>query len=212
MCEPYYGEKVVAWPVGIDADRWAPNPGVAQDIDVLVYDKIRWRREQYEPELLNPIIEALSARRLRVARLRYGSYREEDFHALLPRVRSLLFLCEHETQGIAYQQALACGVPLFAWDRGGFWEDPEYYPHRVRFAPVSSVPYWDDRCGRRFADLNAFHRDFDTFWRSVLDGAFRPREFVLQHLTLERCTRQYLQLVDASHLIPSLPASISATA
>ena len=35
----------------------------------------------------------------------------------------MVFLCEHENQDIAYQQALACGVPILAWDRGGYWQD-----------------------------------------------------------------------------------------
>ena len=25
MCEPYYGDKVLAWPVGIDTDQWKPG-------------------------------------------------------------------------------------------------------------------------------------------------------------------------------------------
>ena len=43
----------------------------------------------------------------------------------------MIFLCEHETQGIAYQQALSRNVPILAWDRGGDWQDPTYYPERV---------------------------------------------------------------------------------
>jgi hypothetical protein len=55
------------------------------------------------------------------------------------------------TQGIAYQQALSCGVPILARDRGGHSQDPSYYPHKVIFSLVTSVPYSDGRCGRRFS-------------------------------------------------------------
>ena len=102
----------------------------------------------------------------------------------MPRSRdaaTMIFLCEHETQGIAYQQALSCGVPILAWDRGGFWQDPEFYPHRVKFAPVSSVPYWDDRCGIKFASIEEFDDACAavlgrSFNRAVRSAGLYPRE------------------------------------
>jgi hypothetical protein len=45
----------------------------------------------------------------------------------------MLFLCEHETRGLAYQEALASNVPILAWDTG-FWLDPRrplYDPNPV---------------------------------------------------------------------------------
>jgi len=36
--------------------------------------------------------------------------------AALSRGRSMLFLCEHETQGLAYQQAIAAGLTILDWD------------------------------------------------------------------------------------------------
>jgi hypothetical protein len=69
----------------------------------------------------------------------------------------MIFLCEQETQGIAYQQALSMNFPIMAWDRGGFWQDPSYYSHKVKFGTVSSVPYWDERCGLTFPETESFH-------------------------------------------------------
>src|SRR5438309_1531345 len=79
-----------------------------------------------------------------------------EFHAALEQCRTMRLLCEHETQGIAYQQALSCNVPILAWERSGYWQDPAYYPDKVKFAPVTSVPYWDDRCGRTFKNAGEF--------------------------------------------------------
>jgi len=106
----------------------------------------------------------------------------------------MIFLCEHETQGIAYQQALACGIPILAWDRGGYWQDPEFYPHQVKFGPVTSVPYWDERCGQTFVDAAEFLEELDQFWADLKH--YSPREYVLQNLTLEICARQYLEHVN----------------
>jgi glycosyltransferase involved in cell wall biosynthesis len=192
MCEPYFGNRVHAWPVGIDTDTWKPSPDAAKDVDVLFYDKVRWDHAQYQTTLLDPIANTLKRRGLRVETLRYGFYEEDDFLRLLGRSRSMLFLCEHETQGIAYQQALSAGVPILAWDRGGFWQDPSYYPDRVRFEPVSSVPYWDARCGTTFRDEQEFREVFDQFWSDVSRHAFDPRGYILEHLTLEKSARAYV--------------------
>lgn len=195
MFASVYGEQVQVWPVGIDTHHWRPNPSAGKAFDFLLYDKVRWRHEEFQRELIEPITQALERRRLRVTYLRYGHYREEDFHALLGSCRAMVFLCEHETQGIAYQQALSCGAPVLAWDRGGFWQDPEYYPHKVRFAPVTSVPYWDECCGVKFRGSDDFSDRLDEFLDKLHSGAFAPRDYILGNLTLEQCAMRYVDIV-----------------
>ena len=195
MFEPYYGGAVFAWPVGIDTRFWSPGP--TRTTDILLYDKILWQHEVYERWLLSPIRKLLESRGLMVRTLRYGSYQEEEFHALARTCRAMVFVCFHESQGIAYQQALSCGMPIFAWDPGGEWCDPEFYPNRVKFGPVTSVPYWDDRCGLKFADVAEFESRLDEFLQRVYSGSFAPRSYVLEHLTLERCAETYLEHVES---------------
>lgn len=196
MCEEAWGSLVTAWPVGIDTEYWAPVPSEFKDVDVLLYDKVRWEHERYADELINPIKILLEKKGLTVESLRYGFYKEEDFHHLLKRAKTMIFLCEHETQGIAYQQALSCNVPVLAWDRGGFWQDPYFYPHKVQFAPVSSVPYWDERCGLKFKNIEEFSEQLDQFIRRQVTGEFSPRLYILENLTLERCARQYVEILN----------------
>jgi glycosyltransferase involved in cell wall biosynthesis len=195
MCGPYWGECVESWPVGIDTDVWRPHSPVQKSIDVLLYDKVRWEHDRYQASLIEPIRAMLRAHGHSYQEIRYGFYREEVFHAALTRCRSMIFLCEHETQGIAYQQALSCGVPILAWDRGGFWQDPAFYPHRIRFAPVSSVPYWDNRCGVKFESIKQFDGAWCQFWDAYQSGCFDPRSYILENLTLEKCAEQYMQHV-----------------
>src|SRR5205814_1926052 len=109
------------------------------------------------------------------------------------RVRSVVYLSRHETQGIAAQQMMASGVPLFVWDEGGLWQDPEYAP-KVRFGPVSSMPYWDERCGVKFATMDEFSSAFDRFWHGVETGAYAPRQMIVDHFTLEQRARAYLDI------------------
>ena len=197
MYEPYWGEAVEFWPVGIDTDRWKPTPHKGDAIDVLIYDKVRWERDRYGAELISPILALLRKSGRSYFEVRYGYYREEDFRLALGRCRVMIFLCEHETQGIAYQQALSCGRPIFAWDRGGPWQDPAYYPNKVMFSPVTSVPYWDERCGRRFTDFPEFEARWPLFWNDAQLGRYAPRDYVLEHLTLEKCARDYVEIARA---------------
>ena len=190
MCEPYYGEAVVAWPVGIDTESWIWDRDSEKRSDFLIYDKVRWEHEKYEASLIEPIRQELRRRRFTYSEIRYGYYEEETFREKLRGCKAMIFLCEHETQGIAYQQALACGIPILAWDRGGYWQDPEFYPHRVKFGPVTSVPYWDERCGRKFAHFGEFPEQLSEFWANLAN--YSPRDYILQTLTLEICAQKYL--------------------
>jgi hypothetical protein len=192
MCEPYWGNLVQAWPVGIDTHAWAPAPPGAREFDVLIYDKIHWEYDRQRLTLLDPIRSHLRHCGLRVATLRYGFYKEKEFASLLQRCRAMIYLGEHETQGIAYQQTLSCGVPILAWNQGGCWRDPQYYPHRVQFGPVTSVPYWDERCGLTFAGGHEFPETFGRFWDLAASGHYRPRDYILENLTLEKCALRYI--------------------
>lgn len=185
MCAPAWGEKVHAWPVGIDTERWRPDPTATRDLDFIFYNKIRWDHAQREETLLTPLRNALREQGLKFEELVYGKYRPEDYHRLLARAKAMLFLCEHETQGLAYQEALSSGVPVLAWDHGGEWLDPAFYPDRVRFGPVSSVPYWSDLCGEKFADAAGFPAALKKFLRGQTDGLYRPRDYILSHLGLK---------------------------
>lgn len=197
MCRPYWGNIVQAWPVGIDTDHWQPDPAPFKTIDVILYNKIRWDHARREAELLAPLRAELAKRGLKVIELRYGHYRPEEFRSALHAARAMVFVCEHETQGLAYQEALACNVPLLAWDHGGEWLDPGYHPLRVRYGPVSSVPYWDERCGVRFATAAGFSAALDELHGRQLAGRIEPRAFIMENLTLEKCARDFVHLVDA---------------
>jgi len=196
MCEPDYGDRVLGWPIGIETEKWIPTNPVNKTIDILLYDKVRWEHDRCEQELIDPIRSQLARHNLTVAEIRYGSYREEEFHQLLQKSKAMVFLCEHETQGIAYQQALSCGVPILAWDRGGFWQDPSYFPHKVKFKPVSSVPYWDDRCGLKFKDIQEFPAQLDAFLDRLSQQQFSPRDYILENLTLEKSAQQYVDILE----------------
>ena len=192
---PYFGSRCAVWPVGIDTEAWRPDPSAAKTIDFLVYDKIHWDRERMVPALLEPIRDFLRERALSYGEVRYGAYRPDEYRTLLRQCRAMIFLCEHESQGIAYQEALSSGVPILAWDQGRFLD-----PNRVAWGqpeiPATSVPYWDERCGVKFLGADDFPAKLGEFLDGLRAGRFAPRDYILEHLTLEQCARAYLALLD----------------
>ncbi|WP_199774267.1 glycosyltransferase [Salinibacter altiplanensis] len=204
----YPKDRLEVWPVGIDLNEWLPKqPSLEKPDRVLLYDKVRWAYDRYEDVIINPIRQHLKAQRIEIETLRYGHYFPEDLKGALERCRAVVFLCEHETQGIAYQQMLASDVPIFAWDRGGYWQDPNFFPDRVRYGPVSSVPYWDERCGMKFETADEFVNQFGDFWGRVQKGEFSPRDYVVENLTLEKCARGYADI--AAHVRKELNETAS---
>ena len=185
---PYCGAKLMTWPVGIDLEAWPDAVAEPKSVDCLIYDKIRWHRERLVPEVLNRVQRGLDARGLSWRVLRYGAHRQATFRQTMRKARSLIFLCEHETQGLAYQEAMAAGLPVLAWDEGQL-VDPQQRPFAPEGLNVSSVPYFDKRCGCRFK-LADFEGTLDQFWRER--GTFDPRGYVREHLSMQRAAHDYL--------------------
>jgi len=191
MFEPYYHDKTVAWPVGIDTDKWSADIKAQPKVDFLIYDKVRWEHDKYQAELIDPVCRILDSHSLSYQFIKYGSYEPGELMEKLRHAKNVIFLCEHETQGLAYQQILATNTPILAWDRGGYWQDPYYYP-KIKYASVSSVPYWDDRCGIKFSGIEEFENKLKTFLSKT--GNFNPRSYILENLTLEKCAQAYLDI------------------
>jgi len=68
------------------------------------------------------------------------------------------------------------------------WGQPEI--------PGTSVPFFDPRCGLRFRDGEEFPERLDEFLQRLSGCDFSPRQYVLENLTLERCSANYVAIVD----------------
>ena len=187
---PVYGSsKVACWFAGMDLDKWPDTQHEQKSVDVLLYDKIRWNREYYEPQLLNEVKAVLIKRGLSYETIRYKHYVHEMYREQLKRARSMIFLCEHETQGMAYQEALASNVPVLAWDQGK-WLDPNRPKYSSVPIPASSVPYFSDiYCGDRFQSAEAFEHAFERFWGRL--DTYQPRNFVKHSLSFQESAASY---------------------
>lgn len=189
-----YGNQVEAWPVGIDTEKWKPAKSGSENYDFLIYDKIRWEHDNFENTLIKPIANTLEKHDLSYLTIQYGHYDHNELAIKLSLCKAVIFLCEHETQGLAYQQILSTNRPILAFDRGGYWSDPFYFPNKVKFSPVSSVPYWDARCGIKFRSIEEFESRLEEFKIALHKGEFEPRIFIIENLTLEICAQKYYNI------------------
>lgn len=195
MFYPFYGDKTSIWPAGIDTDYWWPKPK-SNEFDFLIYNKIRWDKQNVTQTLLDPILKILQQQKLTYQIINYGSYHPEFLRTKITQIKAAIFLCEHETQGMAYQQILATDTPILAWDNGGFWEDPSYYPHKVQYKPISSTPYWDERCGVKFKSITEFSTKLNLFLKLLRTEQFAPRNYITENLSLEICALKYIQIYE----------------
>ena len=193
--KPYFGERCRIWPVGIDTTSWCPPPPRRSEFQFLIYDKLLWDRQALVPLLLDPIRQELQRRHLSYRELRYGGYDEPTYKNALQSCSAMIFLSRHESQGLAYQECLASGVPVLAWDPGSYG-DPNCFAWGQPEVPATSVPYFDERCGLRFSGASEFADKLTEFLDLAEGRAFAPRDYVLGKLSLERCSAHFVEILE----------------
>ena len=85
---------------------------------------------------------------------------------------------------------MSLGVPLFVWD-SRTWEDQG----SEWSVPATSVPYWDDRCGERFYDIDDMQETFDNFYGRI--ESYKPQNFVKDTLSYECSVKTLLEILNA---------------
>lgn len=183
-----YGDSCVLWHAGISTDEWVDVRSHAKSIDVLIYDKIRWERKKTAKLFLEPIEKYLQYKKITYDVLRYGDITHEEYKKLLSKSKAMIFLCEHETQGIAYQEALASNVPIIAWDHG-WWTDPVWQAYSDIPIPATSVPLFSPECGEKFKMISDFPEIFEKFWSNL--DKYNPRQFIQNKVSFRKSAETY---------------------
>ncbi len=185
------------WPAGIDTAEWRPvEKTKKKEIDVLIYNKAYWDTAKTNKELVQPIRDFLHRNNYSFSEIIYGEYLIADYKRQLRHAKAMIFLSAHESQGLAYQECLSSNVPVIAWDQG-YWLDPERYKYNRPTVRATSVPYFDERCGVKFTDINDFVTKFQPFFEDCLMNKFNPRDFVLENLSIEKSTDQMLKIYES---------------
>jgi len=185
------------WPAGINTEQWMPELDLNnKGMDVLIYNKIYWDTDKVNEELLQPIKKHLQSNGYTYDEIIYGKYSPQEYAENLKRSKVMIFLSAHESQGLAYQECLSCDVPVIAWDQG-FWLDPVRFKYNKPIVKATSVPYFDERCGMKFKNINEFISIFDDFFEKAISDKYKPREYILENLSIERSTDKMLHIYNS---------------
>ena len=159
--------KCLVWPVAI----YEPDIQYSETtIDCLIYHKNRSQED------LDYMKELLDRRRLSYTQLQYGSYTQDNFRQALSSCKFCVIIDNTESQGIAIEEMMAAGKPLFVWDTPVWDHMGQEYA-----VPASSVPYWSYECGEKTADKDALDLSLDHFLSRLT--TYTPRAYVDRELS-----------------------------
>ena len=170
--------KLSVWPVGIETFN------NERDItyDCLIYFK---RREQKE---LDAVKQFLDGKNLTYKMVEYGGYGEDGFKDLVNQAKFCFLINGTESQGIAVQEIMSMGVPIIAWDIKEWLDQGEAY--RV---PATSIPYWDERCGEVFFNIDELDVTFSKFYAKL--DEYDPKAFIKDNLSFECSIKTLLDIL-----------------
>ena len=170
--------KISVWPVGIETFN------NERDItyDCLIYFK---RRDQKE---LDAVKQFLDIKNLTYKMVEYGGYGEDGFKNLVNQAKFCFLINGTESQGIAVQEIMSMGVPIIAWDIKEWLDQGEAY--RV---PATSIPYWDERCGEVFFNIDELDVTFSKFYATLYE--YDPKAFIKDNLSFECSVKTLLDIL-----------------
>lgn len=176
-----------AIPFGVDTDRF--NQTNKKRENVILYYKSR------DPNEFNFLLDFLNSKSISYRLFSYQKrYSEQEFLDYLKSCKYGIVLDAHESQGFAIEEMLSCNVPLLVW---GSTLRRQEYPYKINYqnlkSKVTTVPYWDDRCGVLFHDAHMLSKSYETFINRI--DTFRPREFVLESVSYEACVKKWNKLL-----------------
>jgi len=171
-------DKLAVWPVGIEEFDNIREP----NYDCLIYFK---RRDQSE---LDAVKKFLNSNGLSYRMVEYGTYGEDGFKQLVNSAKFCFLINGTESQGIAVQEIMSMGVPIIAWDIKEWLDQGESY--RV---PATSIPYWDERCGEVFFNIDDLEVTFSKFYATL--DQYDPKAFIKDNLSFECSVKTLLDIL-----------------
>ena len=171
-------DKLSVWPVGIEEFNNIREP----NYDCLIYFK---RRDQSE---LDVVKKFLVSNGLSYRMVEYGTYGEDGFKQLVNSAKFCFLINGTESQGIAVQEIMSMGVPIIAWDIKEWLDQGEAY--RV---PATSIPYWDERCGEVFFNIEDLEVTFSKFYATL--DKYDPKAFIKDNLSFECSVKTLLDIL-----------------
>jgi hypothetical protein len=173
-------------PFGVDTNKYNKIKPLIERQQVFIYFK------QRNPSELEIIKNYLDKKNIIYKIFNYNeSYEENDYLNYLHNSSYGIWVGRHESQGFALQEALTCDVPLLVWNVKSMNQE---YKTNYDDIPASTIPYWDERCGEYFTNID----DLDELHNKLLNNIhnYKPREFILENLSTEVCENKLFDLIN----------------
>lgn len=173
------------WYAGIDKDFWQPLSSSANSSkNVLVY----WKTESVS--FCEQVEKTLKEHGWNPKRLKYGSYKPEQYKKMLQDCRFAVFISATESQGLALAECWAMDVPTLPWNP----KTAVILEKNCNF--VSSCPYLTPQTGfdwQNLEELKALLRSID---RQL--SLCSPRKWVLDNMTDEISVAKLIGIINDS--------------
>ena len=180
---------VVAIPFGVDTEKFIQTINIRDKI--LLYYKDR------NPKELNYLEQFLQEKNIQYKLFNYKQrYDSNEYLSYLKNCKYGIWLGSHESQGFALEEALACNVPLLVWNvklRNQEWSRRKYYTNKQLTTIISTIPYWDERCGEFFYKQEDFEQTFEKFISKL--NTYKPREYIMEILNVKKCGIVFEKLI-----------------
>lgn len=156
-----------------------------------IRDKVFVYYKRRKPEELQFIVNYLNENKIEHKVFDYiKKYDEKDYISYLQESKYGIIVDAHESQGFAIEEALASNVPLLVWNvKYMSQEHGSRYPDIV----ATTVPYFDDRCGKIFYEENEFLQMFNEFINNI--NNYNPRSYIMENLSYDICYEKFLNLL-----------------
>ncbi len=178
--------NIKSLPFGVDTVAFNETKPFIERTQVFVYFKRRLSTE------LDIICKFLSNNGYEPVIFDYVKrYNETDYINCLHNAKFGVWLDAHESQGFALQEALSCNVPLLVWSVTSMNQE---VGANYQDIPAKTNSYWDSRCGESFTNIQDILSIFNKFIENI--NAYKPREFILENLSIEKCSEKFINLVN----------------
>ena len=182
--------KIETLPFGVETEKFKEIHPIHARNKVFIYCKMR------EMEDINFMIEFLKTKNIDYKIFNYSQrYSEDEYIDYLHESKYGIWVGRHESQGFALEEALSCNVPLFVWDVNSMNQEVGQNYDNI---PATSIPYWDEQCGEFFHKTDEIHDKFNLFLSKI--ETYHPRQFVLNHLSMQKCEEKLIHLINGISL------------
>ena len=181
----YSNLKIKVLPFGVETDKFTEIKPINERQKVFIYYKTRL------PSELEFIKKFLNNKNINYKIFNYDTkYNEADYISYLCDSKYGIWIGRHESQGFALEEALSCNVPLFVWNVKSMNQE---YKSTYSDIPATTIPYWDERCGEYFYNINEIEDKFNSFLSKL--NIYKPREYILENLSMEVCEKKFIELM-----------------